>query len=71
MGAYISPPDTKGVDDIRAVWAKCPVNCKPLLLGDLNIDLKALRSKREEIITNLLDKMNFINRLQIFFQQRG
>jgi hypothetical protein len=42
MGAYIPPADRTGVDDLRATWAKCPANCKPLLLGDLNIDFKAL-----------------------------
>jgi len=39
MGAYIPPADTAGVDDLRTAWAARPANCKPLLLGDLNIDL--------------------------------
>jgi hypothetical protein len=38
IGAYIPPADTTGVDDLRAAWATCPSTCKPLLLGDLNID---------------------------------
>ncbi len=42
IGAYIPPADTTGVDDLRAAWAKCPPNCKPLLLGDLNFDFWAL-----------------------------
>ena len=41
IGAYIHPADTTGVDDLRAAWAKCPLNCKPLLLGDLNLDFRA------------------------------
>ncbi len=41
MGAYITPADTMGVDDLHPAWAKCPPNCKLLLLGDLNIDFKA------------------------------
>jgi hypothetical protein len=45
MGAYIPPADTMGVDDLRNAWAKCPTNCKPLLLGDLNIKLGSLHSK--------------------------
>ncbi len=68
MGAYIPPADTTGVDDLRAAWAKCPTNCKPLLLGDLNTDFKAPQTKREEIIVDLLDEMNFVNRLQEFVQ---
>jgi hypothetical protein len=67
----IPPADTTGVDDLRAVWAKCPANCKPLLLGDLNIDFKALQTEREEIIADLLNKMNFVIRLQKFFQRQG
>ena len=41
IGAYIPPADTMGVDDLRAAWAKRPPNCKPLLLGDLNLDFRA------------------------------
>jgi hypothetical protein len=71
MGAYILPADTKGVDDLCATWAKCPTNCKPLLLGDLNIDFRAPPTKQEESIVDLLDKMNFVYRLQKFVQQQG
>jgi hypothetical protein len=52
-------------------WAMCPANCKPLLLGDLNIDFKAPQTEREEIIADLLDEMNFVNRLRKFVQQQG
>jgi hypothetical protein len=38
MGAYIPPGDTTGVDDLRTAWDAHPTNCKPLLLGDFNID---------------------------------
>ncbi len=38
MGAHIPPTDMTGVDDLRAAWANCPTNCKPLLLGVLNIN---------------------------------
>ncbi len=68
MGTYIPPPDAMGVDDLRAAWTKCPTNCKPLLLGDLNIDFKASQTKREEIIANLLNEMNFVNRSWKFVQ---
>jgi hypothetical protein len=68
MGAYTPPTDTTGVDDLSATWAKCPANCKPLLLGDLNIDFKAPQSERKEIIADLVDEMNFVNRLQKFVQ---
>ncbi len=38
IGAYIPPADMTGVDALHATWATCPSSCKPLLLGDLNID---------------------------------
>jgi hypothetical protein len=69
MGAYVPPADMTGVDDLRATWAKCPANCKLLLLGDLNIDIKAPQTKREEIIVNLLDEMNFVDRSWKFVRQ--
>jgi hypothetical protein len=69
MGAYIPPADTTGVDDLCAAWAKCPANYKLLLLGDININFKAPQTEGEEIITDLLDEMNFVNRLQKFIQQ--
>ncbi len=71
IGAYIPPADMMGVDDLCATWAKCPENCQPLLLGGLNIDFRAPQTKREEIIADLLDKMNFVDRLQKFSQQQG
>jgi hypothetical protein len=70
-GAYIPPADTTGVDDLCTAWTKCPANCKPLLLGDLNTDFQAPQTEREEIIAKLLDKMNFLNRLWVFVQRRG
>ena len=71
MGAYIPPADTAGVDDLCDAWAKCPANCKLLLLGDLNINFGSLRSKQEEIITDLLNEMNLANMSHKFLQQIG
>jgi hypothetical protein len=61
IGAYIPPADTTGVDALRAAWATCPSSCKPLLLGDLNIDFGSPRTSREEAIVDLLDEINLVN----------
>jgi hypothetical protein len=61
MGAYIPLADTTGVDDLCTAWANCPANCKPLLLGDLNIDFGSPQTGREETIVDLLDKINLVN----------
>jgi hypothetical protein len=61
IGAYIPPADTTGVVALRAAWATCPSSCKPLLLGDLNIDFGSPRTSREEAIADLLDEINLVN----------
>jgi hypothetical protein len=71
MGAYIPPIDTTGVDDLRAAWASCPENCKPLLLGDLNINLRDPRSEQEEIIANFLNNVNVVKVSRKFRQRMG
>jgi hypothetical protein len=72
MGAYIPPADTTGVDDLRDAWAtKCPANCKPLLLRDLNINFGFPCSEREEIIADLLNEMNLANMSHKFLQRIG
>jgi hypothetical protein len=60
-----------GVDDLHATWAKCPTNCKLLLLGNLNIDFRAPQTEWEEIIADLLDKTNLVNMSRKFVQQQG
>jgi hypothetical protein len=69
MGAYIPPADTTGVDDLRSAWDKCPANCHPLLLGDLNINFGSPRSEREEIIVDLLDEMGLADMSRKFLQR--
>jgi hypothetical protein len=61
IGAYIPPADMTGVDALCAAWAKCPPNCKPLLLGNLNFDFRAPRTEQEEIIVDFTDEINLVN----------
>ena len=71
IGAYIPPADMTGVDDLRVAWAARPTNCKPLLLGDLNIDFRAPQNEREEIIADFLDKINVIDKSHKYIQCKG
>ena len=66
MGMYIPPADTTGVEDLRVAWDACPKKCKPLLMGDLNINLRDPRSEREEIIADFLNDVNVVNVSQKF-----
>ncbi len=71
IGAYIPPTDTMGVDDLCAIWANCPTTCKPLLLGDLNINFGSPQTSREETIVNLLEEINLVDMSQKYVQRRG
>ena len=66
-----SPADTTGVDDLRVAWAARPTNCKPLMLGDFNIDLGTSRTEREEIIADFLDEINVTDTLRKYIQRKG
>ncbi len=71
MGVYIPPADTTGVDNLRVAWAACLTNCKPLMLGEFNIDLGTLQTKREEIIADFLDKINVTDTSRKYIQRKG
>jgi hypothetical protein len=71
MGAYIPPADTTGVDDLRTAWAARPTNCKPLLLGDFNINFQNPQTEQEEIIADFLDKINVVDTSRKFIQRKG
>ena len=40
IGAYIPPTDLSALEYIDKAWKACPKHCKPMLMGDLNIDLE-------------------------------
>ena len=71
MGVYIPPGDTTGVDDLRTAWASCPADCSPLLLGDLNINLRDPRTEREEAIADFLNDINVVDVSRWFRQRCG
>jgi hypothetical protein len=61
IGIYVPPDCSKGVDDLRGAWEACPQGCKPIVLGDFNINFGYPRDEREEIIVDLLDEINLID----------
>ena len=61
IGIYIPPDCIKGVDNLRRAWDACPPGCKPVVLGDLNIKFGFPRDEREEVLVDLLDKINLID----------
>jgi hypothetical protein len=70
MGIYIPPSDMMGVEDLRAAWEACPTGCIPLVLGNLNINFRDPRDEQEELIVDLLDKINVVDTLRRFVPRR-
>ena len=49
----------------------CPANCKSLLLGNLNTNLRNPHTEREEILANFLDDFNVVNMMRKFQPRMG
>eukprot|EP00957_Ditylum_brightwellii_P145561 11083161-Ditylum_brightwellii.AAC.1 len=58
MGCYIPPDDLAALEHVKKVWEEWLKGCKPLLLGDLNIDLEYPRDKRDGIIAKQCNSMD-------------
>jgi hypothetical protein len=69
MGIYIPPTDTMGVEDLRGAWDACPEGCIPIFLGDLNVNVRAPHDEKNELIVDLLDKINLVDMSRKFAPQ--
>ncbi len=49
----------------------CPYGCKPLLLGNLNINLQGPVDLRADTIKDVMDEADLVNLMQHFMQQGG
>ncbi len=70
VGCYIAPGDTKTVEAVRAAWENCPRDCMPLLLGDLNANLRDPIGARAEAIADMTDEADLTD-LARHFLPRG
>jgi hypothetical protein len=61
MGTYIPPNCTRGMEDFWQAAEACPVGCKLLVMGDLNVNVGFPHDKREEVIVNLLNKLCLVD----------
>ena len=66
IGIDIPPDCNKWVDDLRRAWDACPQGCKPIVLGDMNINFGFPWDEQEEVIVDLLDKIILIDTLRRF-----
>ena len=70
VGCYIPPSDLTTLDQVRAAWARCPKGFRPLLLGDLNLNLESPRDERDAEIAAQVDHMDLADMTQHFLQRR-
>jgi hypothetical protein len=61
MGMYIPLNCTRGVEDICGAVEACPMGCKLLVMGDLNINVGFPHDEQEEVIVNLLDELCLVD----------
>ena len=60
MGTYISPSDLTTLEHVENARRQCPKGCKPLLIGDLNVNLESPRDERYETIAEQVDTMDLV-----------
>ena len=70
VGCYIPPSSTDELRHIRDAYRGCPEGFKPILLGDLNINLESPRDERDEEIAEQMDWMDLECMSEHFQQKR-
>jgi len=71
VGCYIPPSDLETVVCINKAGRECLKGAHPILVGDLNLNLQAPRSEREDTIAEQVDVMNLFNMSRHFCQHLG
>ena len=71
IGCYIPPNDLTTLMCVKQAWQACPKGCLPIMLGNLNINLAALRDERDKTIAELVDTMALVDISSHICQRRG
>jgi hypothetical protein len=71
VGCYIPPSDLETLACIDKAWHECPKGAHPILVDDLNINLRAPRTAREETIAEQVDAIDLVNMFRHFCQRLG
>jgi hypothetical protein len=70
MGAYLPPLDPSTVlMNIEQAWKECLNGCKPILLGNLNINILISHDKRQDVVTDMCNSVESSS-MANQFQQR-
>ena len=71
VGCYIPPSDLETLACIDKAWRECPSGAHPILVGDLNFNIRAPRTEREEAIAEQVDAMDLVDMSRHFRQRSG
>jgi hypothetical protein len=71
VGCYIPTSDLETLACINKAWRECPKGAHPILVGDLNINLRAPHTAREETIAEQVDAMDLADMSRHFCQCSG
>lgn len=71
VGCYIPPNDLEALACVDKAWRECPTGAHPILVGDLNVNLRAPRTEREEMIAEQVDAMDLVDMSRHFRQRSG
>ncbi len=62
----MSDVNLSALTDIENALQQCPAHCKPLLLGDLNINLEYPRDERDGEVAERMDAVDFGDMSRMF-----
>ncbi len=71
VGCYIPPNNLSSLQHIVQAWNECLRGHIPILLGDLNVNLRAPRKDRDEQIAEAVEDMMGLTNLSKHFCQRS
>jgi hypothetical protein len=71
MECYIPPSDLATLTCVDKAWSECPRGAHPILVGNLNINLCALRIERKETVVEQVDAMGLVDMSRHFCQRSG
>jgi hypothetical protein len=71
VGCYIPPSNLATLTCVDKAWSECPRGAHPILVGNLNINLCALRTERKEMIVKQVEAMRLVDMPRHFYQRLG
>ncbi len=71
VGCYIPLNNLEALACVDKAWRECPKGANPILVGDLNVNLRALRTERDEMIPKQVGAMDLVNMSRHFRQRSG